>query len=502
MNLPSTGGSIVLEVKRLSKTFPGVQALTGVQLEIRAGEVHALMGANGAGKSTLMNILSGAVPSDSGEIRLRGQIVRFRNPQEAIAAGIAMIHQELMPFPDLTVAENLTIGREPTRRVAGWIDRRRQADEARQLLHQFGLAVSPHTRMGDLSVAAMQVVEIAKAVARRADVIIMDEPTSALSAQEVTLLERLVRDLQSRGVAIIYISHKLEEVFSIASRVTVLRDGRYITTVPVESLSRPALIELMAGRALDPHVVGDRTEPGAEVLAVRGLTRRGRFRDISFGARRGEVLGLTGLVGAGRTEVLHALFGLVPADAGDIRVDNQLVTLQRPADAIAAGIALVPEDRKESGLVLPLSVKANLTLGNLTRCCRAGFIRTPTEAAVADEQIRRFGIKVSHREQGVGQLSGGNQQKVVIAKALLTAPQILLLDEPTRGIDIPAKQEVHAVIARLARAGLTVIVVSSELPEIIALSTRLLVLCNGMLKAELNPRTTTQEEILHYAMPA
>ena len=491
----------VLEVHHLSKAFPGVQALTDVHLEVRAGEVHGVVGENGAGKSTLMKILSGSERPDSGEIRLKGRIRIFRNPHEAIIAGIAMIHQELMPFPELTVAENIFIGQEPAGVFPGWIARRRQADDAQKLLGQLGVTLSPHAKMRDLSVAEMQVVEITKAVARRAEVIIMDEPTSALSAQEVSMLARLIRDLQARNVAVIYVSHKLEEIFALASRVTVLRDGRLITTADVGTLDRNGLIVLMAGRDLGSRFTKTAAATGDETLAVSGLTRRGKFRNISFKARRGEVLGITGLMGAGRTEVLNAIYGLDPADEGEIRVHGRIAAIRRPGDAIAAGIAMVSEDRKETGLILSLPAKVNLTLGNLGRCCRAGFIQGRREAALADDLVRRFGIKVSHREQAVGHLSGGNQQKIVIAKALFAEPRILLLDEPTRGIDIPAKLEVYAIISRLARAGRTIIMVSSELPEILALSDRILVLCEGVLTAELDPRSTTQEEILQHAMP-
>lgn len=370
--------------------------------------VRAVVGENGAGKSTLMKILSGSEQADHGEIRLRGRVRTFRNPHEAIIAGIAMIHQELMPFPELTVAENIYIGQEPTGFPPGWIARRKQADDTRKLLGQLGVALSPHTKMRDLSVAAMQVVEIAKAVARQAEVIIMDEPTSALSAREVSRLARLIRDLQARSVAVIYVTHKLEEVFALASRVTVLRDGRHISTTDVGALDRHALIVLMAGRELASRFAKAEATAGEETLAVSGLTRRGKFRNISFRARRGEVLGITGLMGAGRTEVLNAIYGLAPADAGEIRVNGRIAAIRRPRDAIAAGIAMVSEDRKESGLILSLSAKVNLTLGNLARCCRAGFIQARHEAALADEQIQRFGVKVAHRDQTVGHLSGGN----------------------------------------------------------------------------------------------
>jgi len=496
-----TESPAVLEVRHLSKAFPGVQALDNVGLDVRSGEIHAVTGENGAGKSTLMRILAGLETPDSGEIRLKDRPCRLCSAHDAMAAGIAMIHQELMPFPNMSVAENIFMGRDPGARALGWVNRRKQLDDAAGLLGLLGMELSPAAPMRSLSVSEMQMVEIARAVASRAEIIIMDEPTSAISSREADALFALMRDLQKRGVAIIYISHKLEEIFRMAGRVTVLRDGRHICTEETARLDRPALIARMVGREMDSLWVKPPLSLGGEAMAVRGLTKAGRFRDVSFTARRGEILGLAGLMGAGRTDVLNAIYGLAPADSGEISIFGRKVRVNRPRDAIRRGIGLVSEDRKGFGLVPGMSVKENLTLSNLQRCCRAGFIQPQLEGRLADERIRAFGIRPADRNQVVNLLSGGNQQKVVIAKALFTDPQILLLDEPTRGIDIAAKMEVYAIISRLAAEGRTIILASSELPELLALSDRILVMREGALAAELDPMKSSQEEILRCAMP-
>lgn len=498
----ATTDAPVLQVRGLSKSFPGVKALRDVQLQVASGEVHALMGENGAGKSTLMKILAGLEQPDEGEISFKGRPVRIHHPHHALQLGISMIHQELMPFPDLTVAENIFMGQEPVLPFLGWVDRARLRADARALLDRLGVAVSPDARMGGLSVAEMQTVEIAKAIAHQAEVIIMDEPTSAISEREVEKLFQIIRDLRQRGVAIIYISHKLDEVFRIADRITVLRDGSHVTTQSARALTAEKLIALMVGREMSAHLRPATTTTQAEcALSVRGLTKSGRFRNITFEVRRGEILGLAGLMGAGRTEVVSAIFGLEPAEGGSIDIHGQTVRIRSPREAIRHGIGLVSEDRKEFGLVLPMSVKHNTTLASLRACCRGGFIHHRAESRVADDQITAFNIRAAHRNQPVVHLSGGNQQKVVIAKTLLAGPDILILDEPTRGIDIGAKAEVYAIISRLAAAGKAVILVSSELPELLSLTHRLLVLREGEIAAELDPRRTTQEEILQHAMP-
>lgn len=491
----------VLEVRNLSKTFPGVRALQDVRLEVQAGSVHAVMGENGAGKSTLMKTIIGIHAPDSGEVLLHGSSVRFRSPHDALRAGIAMIHQELLPFPDLSVAENICMGQEPTRWFPGWLDKQAMRRRAQELLGRLGVAIGPARKMKNLSVAEMQTVEIAKALAHNAEVIIMDEPTSAISDREVDALFDVIRDLKSRGVAIIYISHKMDEIFQIADTITVLRDGRYVATHDAGELDRGRLITLMVGRELGSGSLKLPAERGDVALEVQGLTQPGKFRDVSFQVRRGEILGIAGLMGAGRTELISAIFGLAPAWAGEIRVGNRPVRIASPRDALDHGIAMVTEDRKQFGLVPTMSVKQNLTLASLRRCCRGWLIDHREENRVADEQIHAFAIKTRDRNQKIDSLSGGTQQKVVVAKALLTEPKILILDEPTRGIDIGAKSEIYAIIARLASEGMAIVMVSSELPEILSLSHRILIMREGVVTAELNPQTTTQEEILKYAMP-
>ena len=486
----------LLEIRDVSKAFSGVKALEEVRLVVEAGKVHALMGENGAGKSTLMKILGGLHKPDSGEIFFKNEPIRLRNPHEALRLGISMIHQELLPFRDLSVAANISMGRETCRGFPGWLDHRAMNREAAVLLARIGVSINPTRRMADLSVAEMQTVEIVKALAHESSVIIMDEPTTALSEREVSALFEVIRDLKQRGVAVIYISHKMDEIFRIADTISVMRDGRHVVTKPAAELDERELIRLMVGRE-PPQRPGESGEAGAPVLEVRGLTRAGRFHDVGFTLRRGEILGIGGLMGAGRTELANAIYGLHPATGGEIRVAGKPLRIRRPSDALGVGIALVTEDRKRFGFVPQMSVQQNLTLSSL----RSRLIDRRSEITVADEQIRRFSIKVADGRQAVVNLSGGNQQKVVIAKALLTDPDILILDEPTRGIDIGAKAEIHAIITRLARSGKAVLLISSELPELLSLSDRLLVMKEGQITAELDPLNTTQEEIMRFAMP-
>jgi len=490
----------MLSVRELTKAFGGLPALQAVSVEFRPGEVHALMGENGAGKSTLMKILAGLQPADGGAIALRGKTVRFASPQDALAQGIAMVHQELMPIPDLDVAENLLLGLEPVNAL-GWVDRAELHREAAEWLRKLDCVLDTRQRMRRLSVAQGQVVEIAKALARQTDVLLLDEPTAALSDHEVTALFKAIDVLRRRGVAIVYTTHKMDEVFRLADRVTVLRDGRLVRTGAASELTPDALITHMVGRELAqvfPPVVG---VPGDVVLEVAGLTREPAYRNISFSLRRGEVLGLAGLMGAGRTEIAEALFGLRPAHAGEIRLHGRTVRLTSPGDALAAGIGMVTEDRKGLGILPAMSVRSNLTLSSLGRFSGLTGLDAASEARTADEQIRAFAIKTSGREQPIGQLSGGNQQKVLLARTLLPGPDLVILDEPTRGIDIGAKAEIYALIGRLAAEGKAVLLISSELPEVLSLTHRLLVLRQGELTAELDPRRATQEEILRHAIP-
>jgi len=489
----------LLHACRVSKSFQGVRVLNDVSLELRAGEVHAVVGENGAGKSTLMKILAGLHRPDSGVILMNGEEIQLSSPHIAFQAGIAMIHQELMPFLDLSVAENIFMGQEPVARW-GFVHRAAMHRETDRRLSSLGVRLNPATKMRQLKVADMQLVEIAKALAHRASVIIMDEPTSALSHHEVEALFGTIRELSSGGVAVVYISHKLEEVFALADCVTVLRDGMIVGTHPREALDSESLIHLMVGREFN----GERTERnrvrGDVALVVNSLGKAGKFSDISFDVHAGEIVGLAGLMGAGRTELVNAIYGLEPADSGEIRVHGAVTTTRAPRDAIEAGIGLVTEDRKCFGLVPTFGVRGNVTLAALRRWCRGSFIQNEAEQNVTDAQIRNLRIRAQDREQPVLTLSGGNQQKVVLARTLLTEPRILLLDEPTRGIDIGAKAEVHAVINELAAAGKAVVLVSSELPELLTLSDRILVLRGGRLSAELDARKTTPAEILHHAI--
>ena len=459
------------------------------------------MGENGAGKSTLLRILAGLMPPDSGEVRLNGETCRFRSPDDAIRRGVAMIHQELMPFLEMSVDENIYAGREPTKGVPGWIDRPRMEADSQAVLASLGVEIEPRRPMRTLSVPELQVVEIAKAVARNASLVIMDEPTSALSHRETEALFRMVERLKAQGTAIIYVSHKLDEIFRIGDRVTVLRDGRSVGTDRVSDLDEATLISRMVGRTLGARHRPEAPPAGTEVLAVEHLSRDGYFDDVSFRLRRGEILGFAGLMGAGRTEVMSALYGLAPADEGTIHVHGKKASIRSPREAIDLGIGFVSEDRKRIGLVLSASVAHNVTLGNLRRCCRAAFIDPTREEIAAENGIRRFGIKTASRDQAAGLLSGGNQQKVVMAKVLFADPEILILDEPTRGIDIGAKQEIYRLIESWAREGLAILLVSSELPEILALSDRVIVMAAGRVVAELPGAGLSQEMILKYEMP-
>ncbi len=486
----------LLAIRNLTKSFAGVKALDDVGFDVHAGSVHALMGENGAGKSTLLKILGGLQSPDAGEIRMNGTSVRFRSPHEALKHGVSMIHQELMPFRNLSVAANIAMGREMTRGFPGWLDHAAMYREAESLLGRLGLSIDPRRRMGDLSVAEMQSVEIVKALARKASVILMDEPTTALSEREVGALFEVIDGLKREGKAIIYISHKMDEIFRIADTITVMRDGRHVGTRAAAEMDEAELIRLMVGRDPAPRAVR-RGNPGEPVLEVRKMGNPGRFEAIDFTLRRGEILGIGGLMGAGRTELAEAIYGINPARSGEIRVAGKPLRIRSPKDALKAGIALVTEDRKRYGFIPSMSVGPNLTLSSL----RSPWIDFRREAEIAVSQIDRFSIKVADPGQPVASLSGGNQQKVVIAKALLTQPEILILDEPTRGIDVGAKAEIHALIAGLAADGKAILVISSELPELLALSDRVLIMREGRVVAEVDPSGTTPEAFMRHAMP-
>ena len=458
------------------------------------------MGENGAGKSTLMKIVAGLYRPDGGQVEWRERYAEFTSPHDALVAGIAMIHQELMPIPNLTVAENITLGTEPCSSF-GLIDRPAQLARAKELLGELESDINPTRMMRTLTVAQTQVVEIAKALGRQADVILMDEPTAALSDHEVAALFRAITRLKARGVAIVYTTHKMDEVFRLADRISVLRDGRLVGTAPAAELNPAKLITMMVGREL-ADVFPVRHSPSDEILLeVSGLTREPAYRDISFKVRRGEVVALAGLMGAGRTEVVSAIYGLQPASEGQIYLKGKPISIRNPQEALAAGIGMVTEDRKGLGLIPALGVGQNITLSALRDYSRGPLVDHSAESAASETQMTEFAVKATSPSQPIAQLSGGNQQKALLARCLLGGPDLIILDEPTRGIDIGAKAEIYALIQKLARAGKGILLVSSELPEVLSLAHRIVVLRRGCVSATLDAASTDQETVLRHAMP-
>ena len=490
----------MLRALELRKDFGGLTVLHPTSIDFLPGEVHALMGENGAGKSTLMKIVAGLYRPDGGQVEWRERYAEFTSPHDALVAGIAMIHQELMPIPDLTVAENITLGSEPCSAI-GLIDRPAQLARAKELLGELESDINPTRMMRTLTVAQTQVVEIAKALGRQADVILMDEPTAALSDHEVAALFRAITRLKARGVAIVYTTHKMDEVFRLADRISVLRDGRLVGTAPAAELNPAKLITMMVGREL-ADVFPVRHSPSDEILLeVSGLTREPAYRDISFKVRRGEVVALAGLMGAGRTEVVSAIYGLQPATEGQIRLNGTPLTIRNPEDALAAGIGMVTEDRKGLGLIPALGVGQNITLSALRDYSRGPLVDHSAETTASETQMTEFAVKANSSSQPIAQLSGGNQQKALLARCLLGGPDLIILDEPTRGIDIGAKAEIYALIQKLARAGKGILLVSSELPEVLSLAHRIVVLRRGSVSATLDAASTDQETVLRHAMP-
>ena len=505
---PAEREPAVLEAQGISKSFPGVKALDEVRLTVRRGRVHAVLGENGAGKSTLINILAGVFPPDAGAVLLDGHPVAFLNPRQAREAGIAIVFQELNLVPHLSVAQNMFLGREPLTR-AGLVDDARMIREAGTWLHRLKLEIDPRTPVGRLRVGQQQVVEIAKALSLNARVIIMDEPTSAITEQEIAVLFQLIRQLKQDGVAIIYITHKLDELPAIADDLTVLRDGRFIDSRPVPEISHDQIVRLMVGRNLSDLYSRSKAEPREELLRVEGLSLAHPARasdylvhDVCFRLFRGEVLGCFGLMGAGRTELLETLFGLHPDRAnGRVYLAGQPVWFDSPRQAIDAGLVLAPEDRKREGLVLSLSVAANTSLACLAQTERLGLLDASREAELAHRYVNRLRIRTPSIHRTARYLSGGNQQKVVLAKWLATRPKVLLLDEPTRGIDVAAKREIYELMDELVASGLGVVLVSSELPEILAVADRILVMCEGRKTAEFTHPEATEEKIMKAALP-
>lgn len=492
----------LLKMEGISKSYSGVPALSNVRLEVMRGEVHALMGENGAGKSTLMKILSGIVSKDKGDIYLDGKQVEIKSPKGALDLGISMIHQELNPVRAMTVAENIFLGKEPCYRFTGVVNRKKQREMTRELFREMDVSIDPDKKMSELSVAEMQLVEIIKAVSYNSRVIIMDEPTSAITGREVGKLFEIIRGLKAKGIAIIYISHKMDEIFRVSDTITVLRDGQYIETRPAKELDHDTLVKLMVGRKISEMFPKREVTPGAEVIfEADKLTKRGLFENISFKVKKGEVFGIAGLMGAGRSEVMETVFGLRHADAGAVRVRGREVRIHSPADGIRHRIAFITEDRQMKGLNLKASVRDNISLVNLKNFSLFGqLLQFKKENSAADTEIEKLRIKTRHRNQIVRTLSGGNQQKVVLAKWLLTEPEIIILDEPTRGIDIGAKSEIYKIIAQLAERGATVIMISSELEEILGLCDRVIVLYHGKITAEFARAEFNQENIIKAAM--
>ena len=481
----------------VSKRFAATAALTDVSLELLPGEVHALVGENGAGKSTLVKILAGVHQPDSGTILLDGEPIVIHGPAHSRSLGIAVVHQEPRLFPDLTVAENVFIGHAPSGRL-GSIDWRGMRKAAQALFAELDVQFDVGAPVRGLSMADQQLIEIAKALSVDAGVLILDEPTASLSAHEVERLFTIVRRLRDRGVAILFVSHRLDEVFALCDRTTVFRDGRHVVTEATSALTTADLIRHMVGRtvSLFPKV---ENPIGDVLLEVSGLTRVGVFRDIGFSVRSGEILGLAGLVGAGRTEVARVLFGIDRRDAGEVRIGGIAVDFATPSAAMHDGLAYLPEDRHQEGLVLDFTIAQNVTLPILPRLFPRLLIRAATERAVAREHTEQFNVRMTGVDQEVGALSGGNQQKVVLAKWLAAGPRVLILDEPTRGIDIGAKVEVHRLISELAAKGLAIILISSDLPEVLAMSDRIIVLHEGRITAEIPREHATQESVMFAA---
>ncbi len=490
---------LLLKLDGVSKEFPGVKALQGVRLELRAGEVHAVCGENGAGKSTLMKIISGVYQRDAGDMLYKGQSVHFTSTLQSEAAGIAIIHQELNLVPHLSVAENIYLAREPRRGFM--VDRRKLRADSKHCLDRLGVDIDPDAQVRTLSVAQRQMVEIAKALSLDASVLIMDEPTSSLTEQEAQLLFRVIRDLKREGTGIIYISHRLDEMAEIVDRVTVLRDGRYISTDDFNAITVDDIVARMVGRSLEEKFPAPTRHPSNDVIfSVSGLTRQGVFSDISFELRRGEILGFAGLMGAGRTEVARAIFGADPFDAGTITLEGRELVIRDPGSAIEAGIAYLSEDRKAEGLAVKMPVDANLMLANMDAVANpAGVIDRELHRQSSQHYVDLLNIRTPSLSQPVRLLSGGNQQKIIIGKWLFRQPKIMFFDEPTRGIDVGAKLAIYRVMDELAAKGIGIVLISSELPEILGLSDRVAVFHEGRITATLTTSQTSQEDIMLYA---
>ncbi|TCP79093.1 monosaccharide ABC transporter ATP-binding protein (CUT2 family) [Rhizobium sp. PP-CC-2G-626] len=489
----------LLSIEGIRKEFPGVVALDNVQLRVRRGTVHALMGENGAGKSTLMKIIAGIYQPDAGEIRLRGEVVTLKSPLDALEQGIAMIHQELALMNWMTVAENIWIRREPKNRF-GLIDHGRMAEMTADLFARLRITLDPRAQVSELTVAQKQMVEIARAVSYDSSILIMDEPTSALTDREVEGLFSIIRDVRERGIGIVYITHKMNELFEIADEFTVFRDGRYVGSHLSTDVNRDDIIRMMVGRDITDMFPKIECPIGEVILEVRNLTIPGVFHDFSFSLRRGEILGLAGLVGSKRSNVAEAIFGVTPATSGEILVNGTAVTIGSPSAAMAQGFAFLTEDRKETGCFLSLNCLENIQSALITRShVKGGFVDQSTVTKLAEDMARQLRVKTPNLYETVENLSGGNQQKLLIARWLLTKPRILILDEPTRGIDVGAKSEIHRLITGLAAEGVAVLMISSELPEVLGMSDRIVVMHEGRVSGVLDRAEATQVKIMDLA---
>ena len=490
-------GNYRLEVRNLHKRFPGVYAIKGVSFQVAPGEVHALVGENGAGKSTLMKMITGEYTPDEGEIFHNGEQIKPKSIADSQKTGISMIHQELAPLPDMTIADNIFLGQEIMK--GKFLNDREMIEQTKGILREYGMDFDPKLKVGSLSVAQIQMLEIIKAVRKNADIIIMDEPTSSLSDEESQKLFKIIKELTDKGVSIIYISHRLEEILKLTDRITVLRDGEYIKTVDAKGVTQNELVEMMVGRSLDQIYPKEKVCMGDVVFEAKNLSRKGVFEDISFQVHAGEIVGFSGLVGAGRSEIMNAVFGLDKLDSGQIFMDGQEIKVRSPQEAIKNKIALVSEDRKIYGLVLCRSIKENISLPNLPKLHKNLFINSTKEKNAVEDYRKSLGIKCATTNVAVGTLSGGNQQKVVLAKWLQSEPKLLILDEPTRGIDVGAKFEIYKLITDIVKEGKAVIMVSSELPELIGMCDRIYIMCQGKISGCINREEFSQEVIMRYA---
>ncbi|CAG1011277.1 methyl coenzyme M reductase system, component A2 [Anaerolineales bacterium] len=491
----------ILELKNITKRFSGVEVLHEVSFSLRPGEVHALLGENGAGKSTLVKVITGVHQPDNGRIYLDGKQVHFSDTRQSREAGIAAIYQELSLFPDLDVAENIFVGRQPTT-TGGRIDWRKLYADAGSLLESLGVHLDLKHKARNLSIAQQQMVEIARAFSINARILIMDEPTSSLTLNEVADLFRLVRRLRDEGTAIIFISHRLEELFELADRVTVMRDGSYVDTCATKDVTRDDLIRLMVGRTISNLFPKQDVKAGDVALKVENLAREGAFNNVSFELRRGEILGMAGLVGAGRTNVARAIFGVEPATSGSIQVEGREVAITSPQQAIQLGLAYVPEDRQLHGLIPAMNITSNISLPMLSKYATQGWLQDKSERRAAYDAALQMEVRANNIWQLARELSGGNQQKIVLSKWLSTHPRILILDEPTRGIDVGTKAAVHALMSKLASEGIAILMISSELPEILGMSDRVIVMREGHMTAQFSRAEATQEKIISAATQA